>query len=274
MTRVAARVRARAGFYRKSVAVSASKVLQYRVTNYLLIAIIATESVIYLMLWQAVAAAGGGSVGAWTHREIAAYFVVLALVRNMTLTFSPYEFEGRIRSGSFAAALLRPMHPIHADIAEKGGEKLVTIVLWLPVTAALALVFRPELTVTAVELVVFVLALWGAFLLRTLYLWLLGMTTFWTTRASAAFDLFLVLELLLSGRLVPLSLLPPWLADIAEFLPFRWVFGFPVESLVADLPARELLAGLGMQALWAAAGSGAVALMWRSAVRRHTAVGT
>ena len=44
-----------------------------------------------------------------------------------------------------------------------------------------------------------------------------------------------MLELLLSGRLVPLTLMPDWVADLAWFLPFRWTFYFPIEALVGDL---------------------------------------
>ena len=38
--------------------------------------------------------------------------------------------------------------------------------------------------------------------------WVLGMVTFWTTRVRALFEVYFVAELLLSGRLVPLQLMP------------------------------------------------------------------
>ena len=43
------------------------------------------------------------------------------------------------------------------------------------------------------------------------------------------------LELLLSGRLVPLQLMPDWVEDLAAFLPFKWSFYFPIEALVGDM---------------------------------------
>ena len=54
-----------------------------------------------------------------------------------------------------------------------------------------------------------------------------------------------MVELLLSGRLVPLTLMPDWVQTLAWFLPFRWTFYFPIQALVGDLSNAELLAGLG-----------------------------
>ena len=106
-----------------------------------------------------------------------------------------------------------------------------------------------------------------------MFLWMLGMITFWTTRVSAIFELYFAAELLLSGRLVPLSLMPDWVQDVAAFLPFQWTFGFPIEALVADYSDRELLPGLGMQALWIAVLAGLALFLWRVGVRRYSAVG-
>ena len=65
--------------------------------------------------------------------------------------------------------------------------------------------------------------------------WALGMLTFWTTRVSAIFELYFAAELLLSGRLVPLSLLPTWAQRLANFLPFQYTFGFPNAPVLRKL---------------------------------------
>ncbi|MFF5099671.1 MULTISPECIES: ABC-2 family transporter protein [Actinosynnema] len=262
-----------ATFYARAIRFAISRQFQYRVTNYLVLTAMFIESLIYLALWHAATQASGGSVGGWSTGALSAYFLVWMLVRNMVIAFTPYGFSARIESGQFSSLMLRPMHPIHHDIAAFAGWKLVMIAFWLPVATVLALVVRPELSVTPLGVTVFVVAAWGAYLIRALYLWLLGLTSFWTTRSSAFFDVFLVVEILLSGRMMPMSLLPQWLRDVAELTPFPWTFGFPVESLLGTLTTDELLHGLVMQLVWIAVASAAVALVWRRAVRRHTSVG-
>ena len=76
-----------------------------------------------------------------------------------------------------------------------------------------------------------------------------------------------------TGRLVPLELMPDWVQRIADVLPFASTFGFPIESLVADLTTRELLTGLAVQVGWIAVSTVACALVWKRAVRRYAAVG-
>ena len=99
------------------------------------------------------------------------------------------------------------------------------------------------------------------------------MLCFWTTRGAAIFDLYMTSELLLSGRLVPLPLMPEWVQNVSLFLPFQWAFYFPIESLVGDLTTRELVGGLGAQLLWILIGFAIFRFAWKHAVKRYTAVG-
>ena len=97
--------------------------------------------------------------------------------------------------------------------------------------------------------------------------------TFWTTRGSAIFQTYMMAELLLSGRLVPLQLMPAWTQGAADWLPFKWTFYFPIEALVGHLTTTSLLSGLGMQILWTAIGGCLVWAFWRASVRHYSAVG-
>jgi ABC-2 type transport system permease protein len=246
---------------------------QYRTANYFYMIGMIAEPVIYLVVWSSIANAQGGQVAGYTAGAFAAYYIVWTLVRNMNIVLTPFAWEWRIRNGQLSGELMRPIHPLHQDIAYFAGWKFVVIVLWLPLAAILTLAFKPELNPTWLEIGVFSVAIWGAYLIRTMLLWLLGLIAFWTTRVSAIYDLFFALELLLSGRLVPMALLPDWAQQIAYFLPFQWCFGFPIEALVGQLTTQQLLAGLGMQLLWIVLSTAVVQLVWRQGVKRFSAVG-
>jgi len=246
---------------------------QYRVANYFWMIGMITEPVIYLVVWSTVARAQGGSVGGFTPGELAAYYIVWTLVRNINIVFTAYGWEWRIREGQLSGQLLKPLHPIHYDLAGFAGWKLVVILLWLPIAVVLTFAFKPTLHITFPKVAVFFFAIWGAYLIRSFVITILGMVTFWTTRVSALFELFFMVELLLSGRLVPLSLMPGWVEDVAAFLPFKWTFEFPILALAGNLATRELFFGLGMQALWVTATAVLFSFAWRAAIRRYTAVG-
>jgi ABC-2 type transport system permease protein len=259
--------------YRLVARVAVAVQSQYRARNVMTLVGFLTEPVVYLAVWTAVANERGGSVGGYTPGTLAAYFIVWTLVRNMNVVFTPYGFEWRIRSGEMSGALLRPTHPIHYDMAFFAGWKVIWLTMWLPIAAALVLVFRPTLHPEPLEIAVFAVAIWGAYVIRQLFQWLIGMVTFYTTRVAALFEIYMVAELMLSGRLVPMSLMPPWVRDVAAFAPFKWTFGFPIDALVGDLGTRALLLGLATQMLWIAIGAGLLAVAWRAAVKRYSAVG-
>jgi len=246
---------------------------QYRVSMYFYMIGMIAEPVIYLVVWSTIARAQGGSVGGYTPGAFAAYYIVWTLVRNMNIVFTPYGWEQRIRSGDLSVNLLRPVHVLHNDIAFFGGWKVVMIVLWLPIAAVLVLIFRPELHPNLLQVGVFLVAIWGAYLVRTMFLEFLGLISLWTTRVGAIFELYFALELLLSGRLVPMSLMPAWVQRLAWFLPFQWTFSFPIESLTGGYTPAQLFSGLGMQALWISLGALIFGLMWRFSIRRYSAVG-
>ena len=266
------RIRSFVDFYGATMRMAIQAQLQYRVENYLYMIGMVAEPVIYLVVWSTIAEQHGGSIDGITPGEFAAYYIVWTLVRNMNIVFTLYGWEERIREGDFSAQLLRPLHPLHYDIAYFAGWKFVVILLWLPLAVVLSLVFDPTLEIGWLDVLVFSAAVWGAYLIRTMFLELLGMISFWTTRVSAIFELAIAAELLLSGRLVPLELMPGWAEAIAAVLPFQWTFYFPIQALVGDLSTGELLGGLAMQLLWVAALTSVLLVVFRVAVKRYSAV--
>lgn len=247
--------------------------LQYRVANYFYMIGMIAEPVIYLVVWDTVARSQGGTIGGMTTGEIAAYYIVWTLVRNMNIVLTPYAWEFRIQRGDLAGMLLRPVHPLHFDLAYFAGWKFVVILMWLPIAAVLTLIFQPSLSPTPGQIAAFGLALWGGFLVRFMLQWALGLMSFWTTRVGGAFELYFTVELLLSGRLMPLSFMPGWAQQLASLLPFKWAFGYPIEVLLGLWTPQDILYGFAMQAFWILVGLVVVALVWRSAVRRFSSVG-
>ena len=267
------RLRSYVDFYLATMRTAIATQFQYRAANYFYMLGMVAEPVIYLVVWTTIAKSSGGSVNGITADEFAAYYIVWTLVRNMNVVFGAPFWEWRIREGQFSGQLLRPLHPIHYDIAYFAGWKVVVVTLWIPLAIGLSLVFHPALHPTALEVCVFIVAIWGAYLLRTAIQETIGMLNFWTTRGAAVFDLYMAAELLLSGRLVPLQLMPGWVQTLANFLPFKWTFWFPIESLVGDMSTQSLLLGLGVQVLWIVGMFTVFRFAFRYAIRHYSAVG-
>ena len=269
----AGRWRSLVDFYATTMRTAVIAQLQYRVAQYFYMIGMVAEPVVYLVVWTTIADQQGGSVSGISTGEFAAYYIVWTLVRNMNIVFGAPFWEWRIREGYLSGQLLRPIHILHYDLAFFAGWKFVVVALWIPIAIGLSLVFHPDLHPTGLEVLVFIAAIWGAYLIRSMFQGVMGMLNFWTTRGAAIFDLYMAIEMLLSGRLVPLQLMPGWVQTLADFLPFKWTFYFPIQSLVGNLSTQSLLLGLCAQALWVGIGLVLFHFAWRAAVRHFSAVG-
>ena len=232
------------------------------------------EPVIYLVVWDTVARSSGGRVGTFSTGDFGAYFILLMLVNHATFTWIMWEYDYRVRHGDLSFALLRPIHPIHADIADNVSFKLITFMFMLPIAAGLAIAFRATLPLIPWAWAAFVPALLLAFIVRFLVEWTLAMVAFWTTRVSAINQMYYVAALFLSGQVAPLSLMPFPIQVAATLLPFRWAISFPVELLLGRLTPGEALTGFAAQAVWLAIGLALLKIVWRAGVRQYSAVGS
>jgi ABC-2 type transport system permease protein len=259
--------------YRAQFKATIALQLQYRVMLTIWLVWTVVEPVIYLVVWSTVARSGGGRIGGYAPADFAGYFLLAMWVTQLTFTWLMWEFEFRIRHGQFSPKLLRPIHPIHSDIAENVTYKLLTAFVLVPVTFLLVYLFQPTAETTWADAALFVPALALAFVLRFVSGWVLALAAFWTTRVSAINHLFFTVQIFLSGQMVPLSVLPDWLQVVTWLLPFRWMVAFPVELGLGRLDQRQVAVGFAMQLAWTAVWLVGVRVVWRSAIRRYTAVG-
>jgi ABC-2 type transport system permease protein len=259
--------------YRQEIRTSFAAMLQYRASLVIWLISQVLDPLIYLVVWSTVSVASGGTVGGYTRGDFAAYFLALMIVNNITYSWIMHEYEYRVREGTLSATLLRPLHPIHADVADNLASKMVSTPLMVAMALALALVFRPTVHLVPWAVAAFIPAVVLAYVLRFLFEWTLALAAFWTTRVSALNQAYYVALLFLSGQVAPLSLLPGMVQTVAAVLPFRWMVAFPVELLMGSLTPPQALTGFGAQAAWIAFGLIVVRLVWRLGVRRYSAVG-
>jgi ABC-2 type transport system permease protein len=260
-------------FYIQLMKTAFASMLQYRAALVIWMISQVLDPVIYLIVWSSVTQASDGQVGGYTRSDFAAYFLVLMLVNHLTYTWIMYEYDYRVRQGSLSASLLRPVHPIHSDIADNLSSKLVSTPGLLLVALGLAFIFHPVIRLEPWALAAAVPAIMLAFLLRFLLEWTLALVAFWTTRVNAINQMYFVILLFLSGQVAPLTLFPQIIQSLASVLPFRWMVSFPVELILGSLTPNQALAGFAAQAVWLVAAFILVRSVWRHGVRQYSAVG-
>jgi ABC-2 type transport system permease protein len=198
----------------------------------------------------------------------------MMVVDHLTFIWHMWEFEYRIRNGTFSPLLLRPVHPIHHDVCENLTYKLVGLVGILPAAVVLGFVFGADLSATTPATVLaFLPAVLLAMVLRFVVEWCVALAAFWLTKVSAMNTVFFSLFTFLGGQFAPLSVLPGWAQTLAAWTPFPWTLAFPVEVLLGRRTGAELLLGYGAQLGWIVVAVLVLRLLWARATRRYSAVG-
>lgn len=257
-------------FFKTSLAIQ----LHYRVAMFIWLLGMIIEPMMYLVVWSAVAAGRGGQVGAYGGGDFAAYYLAMMVVNHLTFSWIMWEYDFYIRDGELAGLLMRPVHPIHRDVAMNLAYKAMTSTVVIPTALVLAWFFKPTFAADLECLVVFPLVLALSMMLRIVVEWALAMAAFWTTRVSAINSAYFSVLFFLSGRVAPLELLPENLRTLAYLTPFPWMLSFPVDLLVKGMSGPEIARGIVMQVTWIALAMLMLHRIWKAGLRRFVAVGS
>jgi len=245
--------------------------LQYRSFFFVLAFGWMIPPLIYLLVWST--AASQNPVGGLTRGEFVAYYLVLILVNQVTYAQTNWTVGDLIRYGQMNRLLMRPLSPLYDTLSSEIAGKVVYLVFDLPIVIGLGLILHPELHPSLGEICAFVPALALAWLLRFFWGYWLALLAFWATRADALLAVQDALVFLLAGQVAPVPLLPGGMRLLANWLPFRYMLGFPVEILTGQVDAAGLAAGFIVQIGWLALAAALTAALWRAGLRRYSAIG-
>ncbi|MFC4184418.1 ABC transporter permease [Saccharococcus thermophilus] len=202
------------------------------------------------------------------------YFMAVIFVERMTSAWDVWELDREIREGEFSNYILRPLHPIHWAIAENVVYKALFAAILAPIWAIAAL-FVPALRfdVTGGQALLFLAAVLLGAALRFLLSYICGLLGFWITKVIAVYGVLEVVSLFLSGRIAPLSMLPPLLQQWSIFLPFRYMIGFPIDIVTGSANGHDMLQGFAIASIWVAVFMIALQWIWKAGLKKNQAVG-
>lgn len=267
-------IRAIGEVYAAQLKISLAVQFQYRMSLAIWMIGRVVQPLIYLVIWTTIARTRGSAVNGYDEGGFAAYFIMQMIVSQATFSWIMWEYDYTIRSGQFNFKLLRPIHPIHADVADNLAYKILTLVILIPAAGFLAWLFPPTFTPQLWSLTAGVLAIILAFIVRFTLEWTLAMSALWTSRVSAINQTYEVILVFLSGNFAPLAVMPQPVQTLANFLPFRWLIAFPIELTLGRLTPQEALLGFAMQLFWLLVAITTLSFVWRAGVKQYSAVGS
>jgi len=231
-----------------------------------------TMPLVMLALWTA--AAREGPFGRFGESEFVAYYLAALVVRTVTTSWVVWQMNEEIRLGTLSMRLLRPLHPFVAYSAEHLAAIPLRSLIALPVAIILlATAGKEHIARDPVVVALVPLTFIGSWLITFLSGATMGSLAMITKRSVGVWEIWIGLFAVMSGYLVPLELLPRWLSAIADFMPFRYMLGFPVEVLIGMSDRAATLRGLEAQGAMCLGLVLLAGFTWRAGLRRFEAFG-
>lgn len=247
---------------------------QYRANLLMYLLYWLVSPVVYLAVWTTVATSQG-NVNGLTANDFITYYLTLLIVDTLTSDITIHILAYKIQDGTLSGDLLKPVDPVlTSTLTYNLAFKALTLIVLIPIWLVLALLVHPDFS--AVTLSSLLLAI-PAVVLGFGISFLLGATitcvAFWTTRVYSLAEFYWAIIILFSGQFVPLELMPPFLQQIAQFLPFQLLKYFPIQLILGKLPPEVIFLDFGLGLLWFVVALLLFRGVWRAGLKRFSAVG-
>jgi ABC-2 type transport system permease protein len=193
------------------------------------------------------------------------------LVQSMLMTvyiFSWWELAWRIRDGSIATDLLRPLDPQRYWLAHDLGRAPYHLLFrGLPPFILGALVFDLHYP-SPLDALAFVVSLLLAVVISFGFRFIYNSVAFWLLDFRGVVTLSTTIVVFFSGMAIPLRFMPHALRELCYALPFGSVIQTPVDVWLGKRAGAALVGVLALQAFWAIALLGMGRLVLRRATRK------
>ena len=210
-----------------------------------------------VFLWGAIYQATGPGdtkvITAYTYGDMVAYSLLVMVGRAFSSMPGLTTGIARdIRDGSIKKFLIQPIDLIDYLFWHRVAHKLVYYVM---AAIPFGLVFWlcrdyfrgwPD----GITLAGFVVSLVLAFLIGFLIESLMGLVAFWFLEVSSLVFVYMLVSYFLSGHMLPLDWLPPWVANLTLLLPFKYLAYVPAAIMLHKYDHAALALELGTGIVW------------------------
>lgn len=227
-------------------------------------------SIVLYLFWRFLASSGLDT-GPYDPITLGYYFLLVAVVEAV-IGLDAHSVSNEIRNGEIIPHLLRPFSYMWMKFSATFPNAFLKLFVGVLVFVLL-LFFGFPVALDFTRLPLFVLALIFATLGNYLIYFTVGLIAFWTRQTWGAAAFVSISSSLVSGRLIPIDLLPLVVARISQWLPFRYLVFFPVQIFLGKLSSEEILVGFLLQGFWVGALYLLSVVVWKAGQKELEAVG-
>ena len=215
-------------------------------------------------------------IGGYSKPELITYYVAALFLQWLVFWFPFDSISREIKDGEIIlSSLIKPISFFWRKFAEELGWHLVSPIFGISGTLILALLFKDYLIVnfSLVKILLLILTISMATFLTFIISLCQGLLAFWFTEVSAVDSLYWMGRSILGGQIIPISFIPGVFQTIVRFLPFRYMFSFPLEIYFGRLSSAEVFQGIMICLFWILLFYLVYLFMWERGRKSYTSFG-
>ena len=229
-------------------------------------------AVVMPLVWRA--ASGSGMIQGYSSADLVTYYLALLLISCFVTSHIMWDLAVEIREGFFSVYLVRPYGFMEMMFFRNLSWRVLRLGLIAPFFVLLLWAYQGMFAGATLYLgwEFWVALLLGHFL-SFVFSTALSLLALYTHEAMAIFELYYVPMIFLSGQMFPVSLLPGWAQSLAKVTPFYYTMGAPTDMVVGRMNSAQMMECIGLQCGWIVFSYGLFIVLWRTGMKRYSAVG-
>ena len=212
----------------------------------------------------------GRSVGGFSYPELLSYYLATIIISIWGSAVHENVKED-IVNGELSNFIIKPYNYFLFRLAWELGWYVVKFILFIvPISLFIALTHQP---ITLHFTYWFIPAFILSYLLGFFLSFAVGLSAFFVTYIAGIRNTYNMLTELITGKLFPLSFFPPLTVSVLSFLPFFYLYYFPVQLLTGSLALTKIIEGLLIQLVWTLLLGIFFQSLWNKGIKKFSAVG-
>ncbi len=228
----------------------------------------------YYLLWTAIYSFGGQStIAGYSLRDLITYFVLGEIVQTLTWTSIIIDLSQKIRRGSLATQLVRPLDFLYYYFWLNFGQRIIQFLIYcVPLVLIGALLLGLKFTGWT-NLILFSISACLAIVLNFALSAFVALGSFWLTEYQGIRWAYRGLFSIFSGFIFPLTFFPQFWQKVFSFLPFQYVVFAPIQTYLGKYSTIGIVENMLAQVVWIVILITAITFIWRRAMKSFSAPG-
>jgi len=253
------------------------KMVSYRATFWLrLFSSVLVPLLASWYLWDAIFRAGNQlTFGGFSFEWMVFYYLLVPLVKGISVGNDDLVMSQDIYTGGLTKYILYPVDFFAVHYVTKLADLTFGVFKFLGGIALYAwIIGLPEgFHISFTTICTFLLFCFLTSIMHFLMVAIIEMAAFWI---DIIWNLHVMLRFIMSflgGAMLPLSLLPEWGRQITEWLPFQYIYWYPINILLGRIEGQAIINGMLGTLVWISIFALIARWVWNRGKYQYTGVG-